>query len=63
MAARTRFFDEQTQAAIHADVSQVVILGAGYDGRAMRFADPGTRFFEVDQTATQADKRRRLSSS
>jgi methyltransferase (TIGR00027 family) len=60
MAARTRFFDTQTQSAIQAGVRQVVILGAGYDGRAMRFAHPGARFFEVDHADTQADKRRRL---
>jgi hypothetical protein len=46
MASRTRFFDETTLSAIHGAVRQVVILGAGYDGRALRFAHPGVRFFE-----------------
>jgi len=37
-----------------------VILGAGYDDRALRFRSPGVRFFEVDHPATQRDKARRL---
>ena len=61
MAARTEFFDSQTVAAIASGVSQVVIVGAGYDGRALRFADPAVRFFEVDHPATQPDKARRLA--
>lgn len=39
----------------------MVIVAAGYDGRALRFASPGVRWFEVDHPATQSDKRRRLS--
>ena len=35
--------------------------GAGYDGRAFRYARPGVRWFEVDHPATQADKRARLA--
>jgi methyltransferase (TIGR00027 family) len=58
--ARTRFFDEQVMAAIAAGVGQVVICGAGYDDRALRFRSPGVRFFELDHPATQADKARRL---
>jgi methyltransferase (TIGR00027 family) len=60
LVERTRFFDQQVLAAIAAGIGQVVILGAGYDDRALRFASPGVRFFEVDQRQTQADKRRRL---
>jgi methyltransferase (TIGR00027 family) len=62
MAGRTRFFDGEIQDAIDAGVGQIVILAAGYDGRALRFAHPGVRFFEVDHPATQADKRRRLAA-
>jgi len=62
VAARTRFFDEVTLAAIKASVSQVVIVGAGYDGRALRFSDPGVRFFEVDHPQTQPEKRRRMQA-
>lgn len=60
LAARTRFFDEQVLAALSAGISQVVIAGAGYDDRALRFRSPGVRYFELDHPATQADKRRRL---
>ena len=60
MAARTRFFDQVTLAAIDAGITQVVIVGAGYDGRALRFGQPGVRFYEVDHPATQQDKRRRV---
>ena len=57
---RTRFFDDQVLAAVRAGVVQVVICGAGYDDRALRFRSPGVRFFELDHPATQADKARRL---
>jgi len=60
LIARTRFFDERVLAALSAGVRQVVILGAGYDDRALRFRTPGVRFFELDHPATQADKARRL---
>jgi methyltransferase (TIGR00027 family) len=59
---RTRFFDGQVLAAISAGIPQVVICGAGYDDRALRFRSPGVRFFELDHPATQADKARRLQA-
>lgn len=59
--ARTRFFDAEVLAALDAGVRQVVICGAGYDDRALRFRSPGVRFFELDHPATQADKARRLA--
>jgi methyltransferase (TIGR00027 family) len=62
LAARTRFFDDQVQGAIASGITQVVILGAGYDDRALRFSSPGVRFTEVDHPATQADKAARLST-
>jgi len=62
VAARTRFLDDVTLSAIDAGITQVVIVGAGYDGRALRFAQPGVRFFEVDHPATQQDKRRRVQA-
>lgn len=43
-------------------VTQIVIVGTGYDGRALRFSQPGVRFFEVDQPVTQQDKRRRIEA-
>jgi methyltransferase (TIGR00027 family) len=60
LAARTRFIDDQVLAAIAAGVTQVVVLGAGYDDRALRFHSPGVRFFELDHPATQVDKQRRV---
>src|SRR6516164_4094504 len=36
---RTRFIDDQLQKALESDVAQVVILGAGFDTRAYRFAE------------------------
>lgn len=60
IAVRTRFFDEQVLDAIAAGIGQVVICGAGYDDRALRFRHQGVAFFELDHPATQADKARRL---
>lgn len=60
MTARTRFFDDQVVAALDRGVRQGVILGAGYDGRALRFGGVGCCWIEVDRPITQADKRRRL---
>ncbi|HEX4291367.1 MAG TPA: class I SAM-dependent methyltransferase [Trebonia sp.] len=47
--------------AIDRGVAQVVVGGAGYDGRAFRYAKPGVRWFEVDHPATQADKLERIA--
>lgn len=60
LAARTSFFDRSVVDALARDVTQVVGVGAGYDGRAWRYAKPGVRWFEVDHPDTQSDKRRRL---
>lgn len=62
MARRTAFFDRVTLAALDRGVPQVVIVGAGYDGRPLRFATPGVTWFEVDHPATQSDKRARLAA-
>ena len=59
---RTRFFDAAVVDALASGIAQVVILGAGYDGRALRFRTPGVRFFEVDHPSTQRDKRERLAA-
>ena len=58
--ARTTFFDRAVVRALERGVRQIVILGAGYDGRSLRYRTPGVRYFEVDHPATQSDKRRRL---
>jgi methyltransferase (TIGR00027 family) len=62
LRARTAFFDRVVVNAISRDVSQIVILGAGYDGRALRYARDGVRWWEVDRSATQDDKQARLAS-
>jgi len=60
LAARTRFIDEQVLTALGRGVDQIVVLGAGYDDRSLRFSAPGVRFFELDHPDTQTDKRDRL---
>ncbi len=62
LRARTTFFDEAVTSSIAEGVTQVVILGAGYDDRALRFRSPGVHFIEIDHPATQTDKTRRLAS-
>jgi methyltransferase (TIGR00027 family) len=61
LRARTAFFDRVVVAGLERGVTQVVVVAAGYDARALRYAKPGVRWFEVDHPATQADKRARLS--
>jgi methyltransferase (TIGR00027 family) len=60
LAARTLFFDRTVTGAVGRGVRQVAVGGAGYDGRAFRYAKPGVRWFEVDHPATQRDKLQRL---
>jgi methyltransferase (TIGR00027 family) len=62
LAARTRFFDDHVLEAISAGVAQIVVIGAGYDDRALRFRTPGVRFYEIDHPSTQVDKVRRLQT-
>jgi methyltransferase (TIGR00027 family) len=57
---RTAFFDRVVVNALARNVLQVATIGAGYDGRSLRYAKPGVRWFEVDHPATQRDKRLRL---
>ncbi len=64
IAVRTAFLDRCVTRSVppEGDVQQVVVLGAGLDTRAARLAREGVRFFEVDQPASQADKRVRLAT-
>ena len=55
---RTRYFDDMLDLQIAAGIGQVVILGAGLDTRAVRKQTPGVRYFEIDDPATMALKRR-----
>lgn len=60
LALRTMVIDEALRSALARGVAQVVILGAGLDGRAFRIRELAeARVFEVDHPATQAYKRRR----
>jgi methyltransferase (TIGR00027 family) len=61
LEARTAFVDRVLVHALADGVRQVVLAGAGYDGRALRYARDGVRWFELDHLATQADKRERLA--
>lgn len=63
MAVRTRLFDDYVSQQIADGCHQYVILGAGLDSRAYRFADrlAGIRIFEVDHPSSQAVKKQRLT--
>lgn len=59
---RTRFIDDRLQACLQDGLEQLVILGAGYDSRALRFDElkSGKNIMEVDRPETQAAKLSRL---
>jgi methyltransferase (TIGR00027 family) len=59
LAARVLWFDAQVTEALEADITQIAVIGAGYDSRAWRFRREGVQFFELDQGATQQEKARR----
>ena len=61
LQARTAFFDRVTVDALSRQVTQIVVIGAGYDGRALRYRAPGVRWWEIDRPPTQNDKRARLA--
>jgi len=59
---RTKFFDEILLKEISGDIEQVVILGAGYDTRGIRFKMhlKKLKVFEIDFPGTQRHKRKKL---
>src|SRR5262249_40572317 len=62
IALRTAAIDSAVREAIAGGDTQLVILGAGYDGRAWRLPElAGVKVFEVDHPTTQGDKRTRLA--
>jgi hypothetical protein len=64
IAARIRFAEDRSRAAIRFGLSQVVVLGAGLDSFAYRLtSDPSVTVFKVDHPATQAWKRERLDAA
>jgi len=62
LVARERYIDDYLAGCLERGADQLIILGAGYDARAYRFAAPGgkLRVFEVDHPATQQDKLERV---
>ena len=65
MLARTAYFDNVFKDALNRNVPQIVLLGAGYDTRAYRFANliKDTKIFELDAPPTQIIKRNCLFKS
>ena len=58
MQVRTRLIDDAVRAFVADGGRQVVVLGAGYDCRALRLPElAGAQVFEVDHPATQGHKR------
>jgi len=58
VVARTKYFDAAFSEALEDTVDQIVIFGAGFDSRALRFdrLNKGTQVFELDTLMTQTEK-------
>jgi methyltransferase (TIGR00027 family) len=58
VCARTKVIDAVFLTALEACYAQIVLLGAGFDTRALRFAERnhGTKVFELDAPTTQEAK-------
>jgi methyltransferase (TIGR00027 family) len=65
MLARTAFFDNVFIDALNKNIPQIVLLGAGYDTRAYRFADLNntTKIIELDVATTQNRKKKCLKKA
>ncbi len=65
MLIRTRWIEEHLERALAEGATQLVILGAGFDTRAWRFAAElrGKRVFEVDYHSTQEVKKQRVQAT
>ena len=58
MQVRTRLIDDAVRTFVAGGGRQVIVLGAGYDCRALRMPElAGARVLEVDHPATQGHKR------
>ena len=62
---RAKFCEDRVEQAAAEGIQQYVIIGAGYDSFAMRRTDLAKKLtvFELDQTATQQEKRLRMKES
>lgn len=65
LIARTAFFDRLFVEALESRTPQIVLMGAGYDSRAYRFAkvNSGSKIFELDAAPTQNRKLKCLKSA
>ncbi|HEY90041.1 MAG TPA: SAM-dependent methyltransferase [Thermoflexia bacterium] len=65
MNTRTAYFDRLFVEALNNKIPQIVLLGAGYDSRAYRFAKliHGTKIFELDIAPTQDRKKKCLKKT
>lgn len=63
LRVRVRWFDDVLERALEGGARQVLLLGAGMDCRALRFARAGVRYFEVDAPGVLAFKAERLASA
>ncbi len=62
VALRTRAIDDALRDSVAHGVEQIVLLGAGLDGRAYRLPElAGCCVYEVDHPSTQRDKRERVA--
>jgi methyltransferase (TIGR00027 family) len=63
-ALRKRYLEEIARNALSKGISQVVVIGAGFDTLALRLheAFPDARFFEIDHPVTQRVKKRVVES-
>jgi methyltransferase (TIGR00027 family) len=62
IAVRTGFFDRCLDRLLGREgVDQLVVLGAGFDTRAARFARPGLTTFDVDHPASLQARHRRMA--
>jgi len=60
---RARFAEDRIARAVGRGVSQLVILGAGFDTLAFRLPDPSPTVFEVDLAATRTLKQERMAAA
>ncbi len=65
LIARTAYFDNLFVNALNKNIPQIVLLGAGYDTRAYRFAklNNSTKIIELDAPTTQNKKKKCLGKS